>query len=277
MFLAVSYHFFDYKHNIVGFSSDLFSTEHIIYIILAFLSVIVFAIVFRNAQHKKIDVFLKILSILMVFFEITKITWESCWDISTGRGFNYGGLLPFYTCSLFIYSLLFAAWSKKGSALREYSLSFLATISMLSGAIGVVECNGLNFYPFWTFGAWYSLLFHYMMFATGILILACKYKKLEWSDIVKGWYPMIFLAVFALPASYEYGADYMQLREGSGIPLFSTLATKMADINLNWLFSIIMLCAYMILSGLVVSVYKLIELICKKTQERKLKQNVNQN
>lgn len=274
MLLSLSYGFFDYKYNITGFTSDLFSTAHIIYIILAFASVIAFSIIFRNAKHERIDIFLKVLSILMVVFEITKISWESYWDISTGRGFNYGGLLPLYTCSLFIYTLLCSAWCKKGSAVREYSLAFLTTIGMLSGAIGVVECNGLNFYPFWTFGAWYSLLFHYMMFATGMLLLACRYKKLEWIDIVKGWVPMTILAIFALPASYEYGADYMQLREGSGIPLFSTLATKMAEIKLRWLFSAIMLCAYMILSGLVVSAYKLIEHICKKRAEKTQQQNL---
>ena len=263
----LAYKFFDYKYNIEGFESDLFSTAHIVYIILAFASVIAFAILFRNAKHKRIDIFLKVLSILMVVFEITKITWESYWDISTGRGFNYGGILPLYTCSLFIYSLLFAAWGKGKS--REYALAFIGTISMVSGAIGVVQCNGLNWYPFWTFGAWYSLMFHYLMFATGMLILACKFKKLQWEDIVCGWIPMTILAFGAIPASYEYGADYMQLREGSGIPLFSTLADKMAEIHLRWLFTIIMLCAYMIVSALVVSTSKLIEHICKKVEAKK--------
>ncbi len=271
--MLLLYKFFDYKYNIEGFTSDLFGIQHIVYIILAFVSVITLAIVFRNASHKKVDIFLKILSILMVVFEITKISWESYWDISTGRGFNYAGLLPLYTCSLFIYTLLCVAWSKKGSAIYEYSLSFITTIGLLSGAIGAVYCNGLNFYPFWTFGAWYSLMFHYIMFATGVFLLACKYKILEWNDIVKGWIPMVILALFALPANCEYNADYMQLHEGSGVPLFSSLAKIMAGVNLRWLFSIIMLCAYMILSCLVVSVYKLIVYICEKSCE-KTRQNI---
>ena len=95
--MLLLYKFFDYKYNIEGFTSDLFGIQHIVYIILAFVSVITLAIVFRNASHKKVDIFLKILSILMVVFEITKISWESYWDISTGRGFNYAGLLPLYT------------------------------------------------------------------------------------------------------------------------------------------------------------------------------------
>lgn len=264
----LAYKFFDYKYNIPNFTSDLYSTAHLVYIALAVVSVIVFAIIFRNAKHKNIDIFLKVLSIVMVVLEITKICWESYWDISTGHGFNYGGILPLYTCSLFIYCLLFGAWGKKGSAAREYSLSFIATISLVSGAIGIVQCNGLNWYPFWTFGAFYSLIFHYLMFATGVLVLATKFKKLEWADIVKGWVPMAILAIAAIPASYEYGADYMQIREGSGIPLFSNLAEVLASANLRWIFSIIMLVSYMILSTVVVSSCKLIEHISAKRQSK---------
>ena len=261
------YHFFDYKYFIEGFSSDLFSVPHIIYIVLAYVSCVLFAVLFRNASHKRIEIFLKILSLIVLALEVVKITWESYFDITTGRGFNWGGILPLYTCSLFIYTLLIAAWGK-GKA-REMSLSFIATISMVSGAIGVVQCNGLNWYPFWTFGAWYSLMFHYLMFAVGILILATRYKVVGWKDIYIAWIPMVILSVIAGPANYAYGADYMQIYEGSGIPLFSTLAEKMAEVNLRPLFTIIMLSAYMILSALVVSVCKLIGYLCKKAEQKK--------
>ena len=263
----LGYHFFDYKYNIEGFSSDFFSIPHIVYIILAFISVVVLMILLRKTNHKSLTIFLKVLSILMAVLELTKIIWESYWDISTGRGFNYGGILPLYTCSLFIYCLFFAAWGK-GKA-KDYSLAFLATICMTSGAIGVVYCNGLNYYPFWTFGAFYSLTFHYMMFLTGALLLSTGYKKLKWADIVYGWIPMVILALAAIPASYEYGADYMQIREGSGVPLFSSLATLLASINLRWVFSLIMLAAYMILSTVVVSCYKLVVKINAKLQAKK--------
>ncbi len=260
--MQLLYHFFDYKGFITGFDSDLFGVEHIIYIILAYISVVLLGIFLRNVNHKKFNTFLKVLSICVLVLEITKITWESYFDITTGRGFNYGGILPLYTCSLFIYTLLIAAWSK-GKA-REVSLSFLATISMLSGAIGVVQCNGLNWYPFWTFGAWYSLIFHYLMFVVGVLILTTRTKVLKWKDIVISWIPMVILSVIASPANYAYGADYMQIYEGSGVPLFSSLAEVMAAANLRPLFTIIMLSAYMILSAVVVSFCKLIEYIMAK-------------
>ena len=165
--------------------------------------------------------------------------------------------------------MLFAAWGK-GKA-KDYSLAFLSTICMISGAIGVVRCNGLNWYPFWTFGAFYSMFFHLSMFAIGVFILVTGYKKLGWIDIVRGWIPMAILAIAAIPASYEYSADYMQIREGSGIPLFSTLADKLASINLRWVFSVIMLFAYMILSTVAVCGAKAVYAIDAKIKAKKQK------
>ncbi len=233
---------------------------------MAYVSVIILGIVLRKAKHEKVAKFLKILSILVLVFEIVKITWESYWDISTGRGFNYGGILPLYTCSLYIYTMLIAAWGK-GRA-KDVSLAFISTIGMVSGAIGVVYCNGLNFYPFWTFGAWYSLLFHYLMFVTGMIVISTGYKKLEWKDIYMSWIPMVLLSVIASPVNYAYGADYMQIYEGSGVPIMSTLADKLADLNLRPVFTIIMLASYMIISAFVISIVKLVATICSKKDKK---------
>jgi len=258
----LNYGFFDYKYNIPNFGSDLFSTAHIVFIILAYVFTVVFGVAFRATKHRSVDIFLKVLSIVMPVLEITKISWESYYDMTTGSGFNFGGLLPLYTCSLFIYTLLFAAWGR-GRA-KEYSLSFISTISMVSGAIGVVYCNGLNFYPFWTFGAFYSMLFHSTMMFTGFFVLATGYKKLDVSDIWKGWIPMLFLSVVAIPVNYILHVDYMQVYEGSGVPLYSDLAKVMAGVGLRPLFTAFMLASYMILSGLIVGISKLIEYVSRK-------------
>lgn len=265
----MNYHFFDYKYNIENFSSDLFSTPHIVFIILTFISVFVGSFLLRKINHDKISKFLKIFSIIFAVFEITKITWESYWDISTGRGFNVGGLIPVYTCSLFIYTMLLAAWSKK-KIVKDCSLAFLTTIGLLSGAIGVIQCNGLNYYPFWTFGAFYSLFFHFSMLAVGVFLLFTGYKKLEWIDMIKAWIPMVILSFAAIPINYVFQADYMQIYSGSGVPLFSTLADKLASANLRWIFTIIMMLVYIPFAGIVVSVAKLVYFIINKAKSKKL-------
>ena len=258
----LNYSFFDYKYNITDFTSDMFGVSHIIYIVLAFISVFALGFFLRNTKHKKIDIFLKVISIFSLVFEVVKITWESYFDITTGRGFNAGGILPLYTCSLFIYTTLIAGWGK-GKA-KEVSLSWLGTIGMVSGAIGVVYTNGLNYYPFWTFGGFYSLYFHYIMFFTGMFILTTRYKRLEWKDVFISWIPMVLLSVIASPVNYYYGGDYMQIKDGSGIPLMSTLADKLNKMKLQPLFTIIMLCTYILISVVVIGGYKIIEKICQR-------------
>ena len=259
----MNYHFFDYKHNIVGFTSDFLCTEHIVFIALAYVLTFTLCFLFRKAKHERIGVGLKVLSLVMVVLEITKITWESYYDITTGEGFNWGGLLPLYTCSLFIYALLVAAWTR-GKA-REYCLSFICTINLLYGAVGVVYCNGLNYYPFWTFGAFYSMFFHTTMFATGVFLLATGYKKLEWRDSLRAMVPVLLLAAVAIPVNTALGSDYMMIYSGGGVPLYEDLASALAEKGLRFVYTIIMLLTHIPLACLVIGVYKLIARVGKRT------------
>ena len=254
----MNYHFFDYKHNIVGFGSDLFSTQHIVFIVLAYVLTFLLSFLFRKTKHEKITAALKFLSLFSVVMEMTKIGWESYYDVTTGRGFNSYGLLPVYTCSLFIYTLLCAAWGK--GKVREYSLSFLGTVSLLYGAIGVIYCNGLNFYPFWTFGAFYSLFFHTAMFSTGVFLLATGYVKLGWADSLKAFVPIMLLSFVAIPINHFLGSDYMLIYKGGGVPLYEDLASWLASKGMRWVYTVIMMVTHIPLACLVIGVYKLIRL-----------------
>lgn len=248
--------FFRYKGYFrgLGFDSDLFGTTHIVFIVLAYVLTFLLSYLFRKAKHNRIDIGLKILSIVSVVFEVTKITWESYFDIKTGAGFNWGGLLPIYTCSLFIYTLVLAAWTR--GKVRDYCLSFLGTIGLLYGAIGVVYCNGLNFYPFWTFGAFYSLFFHTAMFATGVFLLVTGYKKLNWIDSLRAMAPILLLALVAIPVNHFLHSDYMLIYSGSGVPLYEDLAAWLASKGLRFVYTIIMLLTHIPLALVVIAVYK---------------------
>lgn len=248
------YGFFDYKYNIPDFSSDMFCAEHIIYIVLVYLTGFVGFAFYKRADHEKTTKFLKVFSILMVLFELTKISWESYYDITTGRGFNYFGLLPVYTCSLFIYTLLGAAWGR--GRVREACLSFITTVGLIYGAIGVVYCNGLNFYPFWTFGAFYSLFFHSAMFLTGMYLLVSGYYTLKARDVLLSFIPIVLLALVAIPINYAIGSDYMLIYSGGGVPIYEDLASSLAEKGLRPIYTLIMLITHIPIAALVVGVYK---------------------
>lgn len=249
------YGFFDYKYNIPNFDSDLFCFWHIAYIALVYVLAFVLSYALRRADKRKITLFLRVLSIAVVLLEAAKISWESYYDITTGRGFNKEGLLPLYTCSLFIYTLLAAAWGR-GRA-REASLAFLTTISLLYGAIGVVYCNGLNYYPFWTFGAFYSLFFHSSMFMLGVFLLFTGYKELDRRDVWLSFIPIMLISLIAIPVDYILGADYMMVYSGSGLPLYEQLAAWLAERGLRPVYTLIMLLTHLPLAALIVGLYKL--------------------
>ena len=262
----MDYGFFDHKLFIKGFSSDLFCTAHIAYIVLVYVGATAVSFLLRRTRHEKITVFLRVLSVVMAVLETTKITWESYYDVKYGDGFNAGGILPIYTCSLFIYTLLVAAWGR-GKA-REVALSFIATVGTLYGAVGVIYCNGLNFYPFWTFGAFYSLIFHSTMFSTGVFLLITGYKKLTWRDVFLPMIPILMLSAVAIPVNHFLGSDYMMIYSGSGVPLYEDLAANLASHGLRFVYTIIMMVTHIPLAALVVGIYKSIEKLHKAAEKK---------
>ncbi len=268
-----NYGFFDYKGKLraEGFDSDMFSLPHLIFIALVAVLTFVISYLLRNTKHRKIDVFLKIFSIWMVFHEVSKICWESYYDFTVGSGKFNLQILPLYTCSLFIYTLLAAAWGK--GKLRQYALAFITTVGLLYGGVGVVYCNGLNFYPFWTFGAFYSLFFHSSMFAVGVFLLMTRYYELEWKDIFRSFVPIVLLALIAVPVNYYLninkieGSDFMLLYSGGGVPIYEGLAEKLGEKGLRFIYTLIMLATHLALSAAVIAIYKLIRRIFRKKAE----------
>ena len=99
--------FFEYKDNLVGYNGqDYMSVGQFVFLFIAILAIILLSVFLRKIEHKKIDKLLKILAIIIPLLEVTKIFVESYFDIKYHGSFNFSGLLPLYTCSLFI-SLIF--------------------------------------------------------------------------------------------------------------------------------------------------------------------------
>ena len=247
----MGYGFFDYKYHIPEeYKKGMFTTSHIILIALVYLLAIAVPMLLRKAKKEKITLVLRVLSVAMVVLEVSKISWESYFDITTGQGFNYGGILPLYTCSLFIYTLLVAAWTH--GKVQKIALAFITTIGLLYGAIGVVYCNGLNWYPLFSFGGLYSFFFHSTMFVTGMLLLITGYYKLQWKDCLWTMIPILILSVFAVPANYRWGSDYMLLHTGSGVPLYEDIAAWLASKGLRFLYTLLMLATHIPLACIII-------------------------
>lgn len=242
------YSFFDYKKNIIGYDgSDMFGLSHIIFMACAFILLIVLCILLRNAKHENVNKYLKVVSIILPILEITKITWETIFDIKTGDNFNWSGLLPLYTCSLFMYTLPFAAWGK--GKVKRVALSFLTTVGIFGGMTNFVYLNILNTYPFWTYASLNSVLYHFLMVFTGILILTTKYHEAKIMDVPLSLIPIVIFSVLVIPVNfiiYKYvpggdWVDYMLYMRGAGMPVIGPMSDFCKQHNILLLYSLFMM------------------------------------
>jgi hypothetical protein len=257
--MNILYKFFDYKDFIDYHGEDYFSKVHIIFMVIATLIIIFLPILLRKANHDKITIYLRILAIIMPILEITKIVWETVWDLKTGKSFNLDGLLPLYTCSMFMFVLPFAAFGK--GKIKEYSLAFLGTIGIVAGLTNFYLTQILHTYPFFTFASFMSLHYHFQMVFVGVFISVTGYYKCKWIDIIRGWIPLVLFSIIVIPANYiiqskGYYPDYMLYMHGNGAPLLPTLSSALIAKNLQPLFTFIMVFVYILLSIIPVCINK---------------------
>lgn len=252
--------FFKYKDFIEGYKGqDYFGTTHIIFMIIATIAIILLCVFLRNSKHHNIDKYLKVLSIYIPVMEIIKIVWESYFDIKLGHGFNFTGLLPLYTCSMFIYLLPLAAWCK--GKIKDFAISWLATIGVFGGLTNFYLTQILHTYPFWTFASFMSLSFHFFMVLTGLLIVVTKYKVFSFKDVLTAWLPLALFSIIVIPVDYILQADYMLYYYGNGAPILPSMANFFASHNIRFIYTIIVLIGYGIIAALFISIYKLISYI----------------
>jgi len=272
------YHFFDYKENIDYESwSDLFSPAHLALMIGAFALLIALCIIFRHVSHKHVDTYLKILSILIPVLETTKIVWETYYDIKYKGYFNLDGLLPLYTCSLFIYTLPFAAWAK--GKVKECALGFITTLGIFAGLTNFVYLNILGTYPLFTYASINSFYYHFLMVFTGIFLVSTGYYRPFMKDSFKAFVPTLILSILVIPVNLimvkftspdgsYYSPNYMMFMNGSGIGPLETIATFFRDHNIIILYAFIIMGVYYGLTVMFIGIYNLIDFIKSKFNKK---------
>ncbi|MFA5037112.1 MAG: hypothetical protein WC479_08050 [Candidatus Izemoplasmatales bacterium] len=258
-----AYNFFDYKAFIDYHGEDFFGTWHKIYIIFAIVAIVLLCVFLRKASRHSVEIFLKIISIIVPILEACKIVWESSYDIALYGEFNWSGLLPLYTCSMFIYILPIAAWTK--GKVRECALAFLTTIGVFAGLTNFFVPPILNTYPFFTYATFTSLYFHTLMVFTGVFLVTTKYYVPNTKSILKAFIPLVCFSAIVIPVNFYlnkigYYPDYMLYMYGNGAPLLPTLAAFFGGMNLRLVYSLIVMLGYYFIIALFVGIYHVINL-----------------
>ncbi len=238
------YHFFDYKGNLAqaGYNGQDYSGGgRTIYLILSIVLIVALIILFRKAKREQIRTYLKVLGIGMIVMYLTKTTWESVHDIASGQGFNTG-ILPFDTCSIVMWAALLAGFGK--GKLEKAGACWLATGGIVGGISNLLFLQALKYYPFFTFSAFYSMLWHFLMVFTGVLLLVTNYVELKFSSVIYAFALHMAISLFVIPYDYITGQDFMLYLNAGGAPLLEGIAEKFNAAGMRWLTTLMMIAAY---------------------------------
>lgn len=262
------YRYFDYKHNIEGYNGqDFDGSPKTWYMLFGITSVPIFAFLLRKVSKERITLVLKWLCLFLILWDVSKISWESWWDIHTGRGFNVGGILPFDTCSLCTFILPVAAFGK--GKVKEYALSWITVVGFIGGFASFVQLNAFKWYPVLTFGATYSMLYHYVMVFVSMWIVFSGYLLLRPKNILYAFATHMICSAVVITLDYVFGWDYMLYRTAGGVPLIGDLHDKLAEKGVGFLTTGIMILIYFALIVLIAGAFMIIQHFVLKGRKSK--------
>lgn len=261
-----SYNFFDYKYNIAGYTGqDFGGPAQWLYLAISFILMVLLLYLLRKSSREKVLKIIKGISLFLVVLYVGKTTWETIYDIKYTGSFNTG-LLPLDTCSIVMFAGILAGFAK--GKIQKISECWLATGSVVGGIATMVVLNAFNYYPFLSFGAFYSMIWHFLMVFIGLLLIVTNYVEIKYSTIINGFILQFVFSLVVIPLDFIFNWDFMMFLNLGGIPIFEDVATKLTSLNLQFLNPILMLALYFAAFNIVflipLGIKKIIQIRSKK-------------
>lgn len=237
-----NYNFFDYKYNILGYNGqDYGGIAQYIYLFGSIILMLFLFLFLKDISRKKILRIIKFIGIFMTVLYIIKTIWESIYDIRLLGSFNTG-LLPFDTCSIIMYACLIAGFCK--GKLKKFAECWLTTGGVVGGVATMLFLNAFKYYPFFSFGAFYSMIWHFLMVFVGLLLIINNYVELKYENMLYGYLFHFIISLIIIPIDFIFNFDFMLYHNLGGIPIFENIAIKFSQMNLSFLNPILMLLLY---------------------------------
>lgn len=256
-----NYGFFDYKYNIEGYTGqDFGSIAQHLYLIISIILLIILLIRFRKTKTDNVLKVIRLIGIFITVFYIIKTSWESYYDIQRD-GFNYC-LLPLDACSMVIYACLLASFAK--GKIKEYAQSWLCTGGVFCGLATMIILNALHYYPFFSFGAFYSMTWHFLMTFLGLFLIVTKYVDLKYKIVIQGFIFHLLFSLLVIPIDFIFDFDFMMYRDLGSIPFFEDIASKLTSLNLQFINPLMMLLLYFMAFNVVYFIYVVVKKIVLK-------------
>lgn len=242
-------HFFTHKdflppaHEIAG---TLFTPLHFGFAAVLLAALIALGLWLAKKPERTIRLTLGVMWVLLVIWEISKITWETV----AGRDiwFEWSGILPLYPCSIFLYALPLVIWGR--GLVRDMGSGYICSLGLLGGAINFVyPANILSNYSCISFAGFHTFFYHGAMVFTALVLLRSGMHR--YTAIRHGWQlllpsvPALGVSVIANLVNFSpIHSDYMFFRLDSFI--FAPLGAALPE----WGSVLLVYCCYLLIHAL---------------------------
>ena len=196
--------------------------------------------------EKTVRTFFMIIWLAVVILEPTKILWET-YTGATGN-FEWGGILPLYPCSIFMYAMPFAIWGRE--RVRYAACGYVCSLGFLGGVINFVyPANILGNYSCISFAGFHTLFYHGAIVCCALIMLLSGYHAY---DRAEKWWELLlpsapFLAVSLVANLVNFSSirsDYMFFR------LDSFIFAPIGRATPEWFSVIVVYAAYLLIHAL---------------------------
>ena len=208
----------------------MFTPLHLIFSAVSIAVVIVLALRTSKKGENHIRKVFCILWVILVILEVVKITWETLSGSSVN--FEWGGILPLYPCSIFMYAMPLVIWGKDWS--RKAGCGYVCSLGLLGGTINFVyPATILGNYSCISFAGFHTFFYHGAMVFCALTMLLSGYHSFKgvthWKQLLAPSIPFLFVSVVANLVNFSpIGADYMFFKLNSFI--FAPIGAVLPDL-----------------------------------------------
>ena len=207
-------HFFTHKDFLPPASEiagTLFTPLHFICAGILLVLLVTTAVWVAKRREKTICTVFLVIWLATLVLEPTKIVWETLSGAS--RNFEWGGILPLYPCSIFMYAMPLAIFGRE--KVRYVGCGYVCTLGLLGAAINFFyPANILSNYSCISFAGFHTFFFHGVILFCAMVMLISGYHsyksaKTVW-DLLLPALPALAVSVVANAVNFSrIGSDYM--------------------------------------------------------------------
>ena len=202
-----------------------FKIDHLLFILIAMGIGIALAILLRKCQRKTIGIVLISLWALGVAIEAFYYIFLYCLCINHAYGFTFNieTMLPFHSCSMFMF-VFPVAFFVKNKYVKTAANNFLVFINMIMGFITLfVGCPQPGYSTFSFFGA-QTLIYHAIIVIVPLIMVVTRYYDIKMQDIKYGLIAFGVLAISMWIFDAISGCDYFYFYDGHTFPVFKFIS-----------------------------------------------------